>query len=88
MMLAKSEPVIERQDAEEQADPHGRRGDVVVPADCASRGRPAEYAAATRNASVEVHAHGTWKKTIREDSPMNPFAGSGHRNAAAMTAAM
>ena len=37
---------------------------------------------------MEVQAQGTWKKTILEDSPMNPCAGSGQRNAAAMTAAM
>ncbi len=39
-------------------------------------------------ARVEAHAHGTWKKTMRDDSPMNPFAASGHRKAAAMTAPM
>ena len=31
MIFAKSEPVISVEDAEEQADAHGGRGDVVVP---------------------------------------------------------
>jgi hypothetical protein len=29
----------------------------------------------TRKARTATQAHGTWKNTIREDSPMNPSAG-------------
>src|SRR5215470_9044706 len=48
----------------------------------------AAYPAATRKARVAVQAQGTWKKTIREDSPMKPCAGFGHRKAAPITAVM
>lgn len=34
-----------------------------------------EYQAATKKATVETQACGTWKKTIREDSPTKFWAG-------------
>jgi len=43
---------------------------------------------ATMNARAPTMAHGTWKKTIRDDSPRNPCAGFGQRKAAAIIEAM
>jgi hypothetical protein len=85
MIFAKSEPVI----SVRMPKTRPARTAAVAISSCHGL-RLRRYAndapAATRNARVEVQAHGTWKKTIREDSPMKPLAGSGHRNAAATTA--
>src|SRR5664279_1845072 len=47
-----------------------------------------EYQAATKKARVETQACGTWKKTMREDSPTKFWAGRAKRNAPQQIAAI
>src|SRR5450830_154332 len=48
----------------------------------------AECQAAMKKASVDTQAIGTWKKTIREDSPTKFWAGRAQRKAAQQIAAI
>ena len=55
--------------------------------DAQGKRRITEVTQETRKASTATHAIGTWKNTIRDDSPIKPLAGCTYKNAARMTTA-
>ena len=74
MILANTAPVVVASTA--KSNPNPALTDARISSLGSRRRRYiTEVTQDTRKASTATHAIGTWKNTMREDSPMKPWAG-------------